>query len=213
MRASSLFGVLLGAIAFAVAAPAHAKHGPRAALKVETKTTAGADDEALHKVKSSAHFEVVAHDLRLSDARAARLEHIAARYFEATHRKITITGGTRSASTQAKLMIEKLEHGDDLRALYPDHAALGEIVAAYKEKKTHKASKTAIERAVREAIEAQMKKGVMISRHLKSGAADVRSFGMSPTQVAAFKAAVAKEPGVILLDERTQAEPHFHLSL
>lgn len=191
-----------------------AKHGTRAKLVTPGSTgKASADDEALHRVKGGAHFDVVAHDLRLSDARAGKLEHIATRYFEATHRKLTITGGTRSATTQAKLMIEKLDHGDDLKALYPEATALGEIIGAYKDGKAHKASKSAIERAVREKIEAQMKRGVMISRHLKSGAVDVRSFGMSPTQAAAFKAAVGKEPGVILLDERTAAEQHFHLSL
>jgi hypothetical protein len=36
---------------------------------------------------------------------------------------------------------------------------------------------------------------------------------MTPARVQAFRAAVAAEPGVILIDERDAAEQHFHLSL
>ena len=60
---------------------------------------------------------------------------------------------------------------------------------------------------------AQMAQGIFVSRHLRSGAADVRSRDMTAAREAAFRAAVAEEAGVVLLDERRSAEPHLHLSL
>jgi hypothetical protein len=183
------------------------------ATKDAKDASADAADGPAKKVKGNAHMEVIARDLKLSDVRAARLDRIATRYFDATKRRLVITGGSRPPDRQARLILEKLNHGDDVEKLYENKQAIGEIISAYRSAKASHAKKMTIERTTRDIIEAQMKRGVFISRHLKSGAADVRSRGMSASQEAALKDAVSKEAGVTLLDERNGPEPHFHLSL
>jgi hypothetical protein len=124
-----------------------------------------------------------------------------------------VTGGTRTPERQAELMLEKLAHGDDLVALYENKAAVTEIRNIYRESAGTRQPKKQLIRAMRDAIVAQMDKGIYISRHLKAGAADVRSRDFKAAQEAAFRAAVADEPGVVLVDERSGAEPHLHLGL
>lgn len=168
---------------------------------------------AVRKIRSGPHLEVVARDLRLDDTSSERLGRIAQRYFEATRRRLVITGGTRTPERQAELMLEKLAHGDDLVALYENKAAVTEIRNLYRDSAGARQPKKQLVRAVRDAIVAQMEKGIYVSRHLKAGAADVRSRDFKAAQEAAFRAAVADEPGVVLVDERSSAEPHLHLGL
>jgi hypothetical protein len=168
---------------------------------------------SVRKVQSGPHLEVVARDLRLDDTSSERLARIARRYFEATRRRLVVTGGTRTPERQAELMLEKLAHGDDLVALYENKAAVTEIRNIYRESAGARQPKKQLIRAIRDAIVAQMEKGIYISRHLKAGAADVRSRDFKAAQEAAFRAAVADEPGVVLVDERSGAEPHLHLGL
>jgi hypothetical protein len=181
-----------------------------AAACVDKDSIAGV---SVRKIHSGPHLEVVARDLRLDDAAGERLERIAQRYFTATRRRLVVTGGTRTPERQAELMLEKLAHGDDIVALYENKTAATEIRAVYRESAGVRQPKKQLVRAVRDVITAQMDKGVYVSRHLKAGAADVRSRDLKAPQEAAFRAAVADEPGVVLIDERGSAEPHLHLGL
>ena len=112
-------------------------------------------------------------------------------------------------------MIAKLDNGDDITKLYEQKAACGEIVAAYKAAtgEGKKKRRVGVLERVRDVIDAQVARGVFVSKHLQSGATDVRSRDMTPAQVQALRAAVASEPGVSMLDERESVEPHFHLNL
>jgi hypothetical protein len=110
-------------------------------------------------------------------------------------------------------MLEKLAHGEDIVALYENKAAVTEIRNLYRESAGVRQPKKQLIHALRDVITAQMDKGVYVSRHLKAGAADVRSRDLKAPQEAAFRRAVADEPGVILIDERASAEPHLHLGL
>ena len=65
-------------------------------------------DEPLRKIAGTMHMEVRARDLRLTPSNAQRLKRIAARYFKATHKRLVVTGGTRSPLRQAQLVYEKL---------------------------------------------------------------------------------------------------------
>lgn len=195
--------------------PAHCPPGRRG-----TKASAAAcsDKDAVagvpvRKIRSGPHLEVVARDLRLDDTAGERLERIAQRYFTATRRRLVVTGGTRTPERQAELMLNKLAHGDDIVALYENKAAATEIRAVYRESIGVRQPKKQLIRALRDVITAQMDRGIYVSRHLKAGAADVRSRDLKAPQEAAFRAAVADEPGVILIDERGGAEPHLHLGL
>jgi hypothetical protein len=168
--------------------------------------------QAVHLVRTGPDIDVQTGNLRLTDASKGRLLRIAERYHKATRRRLVITGGTRTPERQAELMLEKLEHGDDLLALYDKGPAL-EIRGAYREGKARHLAKKRLVRAMRDVILAQIGRGTYVSRHLQAGAADVRSIGMTPARLQAFRAAVAAEPGVTIFDERDAAEPHLHLNL
>ncbi len=185
-----------------------------AALLGGTGSASAESGEAIRKVTGNPHILVKARDLRLTETGVQKLSHIAAKYFKATGKKLIVTGGTRTPERQAELMREKLQHGEDIFKLYENQRAAGEIRDAWREATSRRgATRKIIVKAMRDVIVAQMQKGTFISRHLQSGAIDVRSRGLSPVQSAAFRSAVAAEPGVALLDERGGAEPHFHLSL
>ena len=197
--------------------PLHCAPGHRA-----TKASGGACPDpdpdavagvAVKKIHSGPHLEVVARDLRLDDTSRERLERIAQRYFEATRRRLVVTGGTRTPERQAELMLEKLAHGEDIVALYENKAAVTEIRNLYRDSAGVRQPKKQLIHAIRDVIAAQIDKGIYVSRHLKAGAADVRSRDLKAPQEAAFRRAVADEPGVILVDERASAEPHLHLGL
>lgn len=172
-----------------------------------------ASDETPRKVTGNAHLEVKARDLRLSDANTERLKRIAARYHAATHKKLVVTGGTRTPLRQARLMFDKLKHGDDIVALYENKQAATEIRDAYRDAVARKLARKATIQAMREVIDAQITRGLYVSKHLRSGAVDVRSWGMSGDLEKALKEAVKAEAGVTMMDERSGVEPHFHLSM
>ncbi len=170
-------------------------------------------DDALLRVKGNMHFEVLARDLRLTASDTERLKRIASRYFKATRKRLVVTGGTRTPKRQAQLMYNKLEHGEDIVALYENKAAATEIRNVYKEGTAKNLSRKRLIRSIADAIDAQIARGIYVSKHLKSGAVDVRSWGLTGKQEEALREAVKQESGVTLLDERNSSEPHFHLSL
>ena len=167
----------------------------------------------LHRIKGGAHIEVHARDLRLADTQRDRLLRIAERYFKATKRKLIITGGSRTPQRQAELMIAKLKKGEDLAKLYENRSAAAEITKLYKEGVSKRLREKPLIESLTRKIEAQMAAGNHVSKHLKAGAADVRSRDMKAAEEKALRAAVAAEAGVSLVDERQSAEPHFHLGL
>jgi hypothetical protein len=167
----------------------------------------------MRRVRKTARIETHARDLRLDAEAMDRLERIAQRYYEKTKKRLIVTGGMRHPEVQAKLMYEKLRNGDDLLKLYEQTAAAREIQRAYRDGIAKRLSRSAAVRNIKHVIEAQLARGVYVSKHLSAVAADVRSRGMSPTQERALRAAVAAEPGVEIVDERGSASPHFHLDL
>src|SRR4051794_30144172 len=100
----------------------------------------------MRRVRPGPHLVVIANDPRLGAASLVKLERIAARYFKATGRRLTITGGRRSSERQAELMREKLAHGEDLNKLY-DAVPAAEIKAAYVDGVARKLSKKRLIRA------------------------------------------------------------------
>ncbi|MDI1445435.1 hypothetical protein [Polyangium sp. 6x1] len=172
-----------------------------------------ATPEPLQKVAGTNHMEVLARDLRLTDTNAKRLDRIATRYHKATKKRLVVTGGTRTPQRQAQLMFDKLKRGDDVVALYENKAAATEVRNAYRDAAGRGEKRKGTIRAMREVIEAQIGRGTYVSKHLKSGAVDVRSWAMDGALEKALREAVKQEPGVTLMDERDGPEPHFHLNL
>lgn len=169
--------------------------------------------EPLQKVPGTNQMEVLARDLRLTDANAKRIVRIATRFHKATKKRLVVTGGTRPPQRQAELMYDKLKRGDDVVALYEHKAAATEVRNAYREAVARKEKRKGTIRVMREVIDAQIGRGVYVSKHLKSGAVDVRSWSMDAAQEKALREAVKEEPGVTLMDERDGPEPHFHLNM
>lgn len=176
------------------------------------KTPSG-KDEPLHKVKGTMHMEILARDLRLTEANTKRLERIAARYYKATKKRLVVTGGSRTPLRQAQLMYDKLVHGDDIVTVYENKAAATEVRNAYRDAVAKRLKRKATIRAIREVIDAQMSRNVFVSKHLKANAVDLRSWNMKGHLEQALKDAVKAEAGVTMMDERDGAEPHFHLNL
>ncbi len=188
-----------------------ADHGDVKKFRI-AKSSAG-KDEPLEKIAGNMYMEVLARDLRLTDSNAQKLKRIAARYFKATKSRLVVTGGTRPPARQAQLMYDKLVHGDDVLAIYENKAAAMEVRNAYRDAVAKKLKRKATIRALKEVIEAQMARSVYVSKHLRSGAVDVRSWNMKGKLEKALRDAVKQEPGVTMMDERDGAEPHFHLNL
>lgn len=170
-------------------------------------------DEPLRPVKGTMHMEILARDLRLTDANAQRIERIAARYYKATRNRLVVTGGSRTPARQAQLMYDKLVHGDDIVKVYENKAAAVEIRNAYRDAVAKRLKRKATIRAIREVIDGQIARGVYVSKHLRANAIDVRSWNMKGKLEQALRDAVKAEAGVTLMDERDSAEPHFHLNM
>jgi hypothetical protein len=170
-------------------------------------------DEVRRRLKGAKFLEVRARDISMTERSLHRLIAIAKRYHEATHKHLVVTGGTRDAERQAELMCAKLDHHDDILALYENKHLAREVTEAYEEAQKAHLSHGRTVKTIRERIQAQVARGEFISRHLLSGAADVRSRGMSPSDQQAFRHAVGEEPGASVLDERDGAAPHFHVNL
>jgi hypothetical protein len=169
--------------------------------------------DPVRPVAATTHMEVLARDLRLTDANAERLKRIAARYHKATRKRLVVTGGTRPPERQAQLMYDKLRRGEDVVALYENKPAALEVRNAYRAAVAGELPRKRVIRALKEVIEAQAARGGHVSKHLRSGAVDVRSWDMTGPQEQAFRDAVKAELGVTLMDERKSLEPHFHLNM
>ncbi len=169
--------------------------------------------EVKRSLKGNPHLEIRARDLSLTQPSLDRLMRIAKRYFDASHKVLVVTGGTRNSLRQAQLICSKLGHHEDVIALYENKKLAREVVDAYLKGASEHLGRQRIVRAVRAIIDEQIARGEYISRHMKSGAADVRSRGMSVEQQVSFRKAVAGEAGASLLDERDGAAPHFHINL
>ncbi len=142
------------------------------------------------------------------EALEARLEAVARALFRATGRRLLVTSGTRSAERQAAAMYVKARLGSNLRRVYRSDLA-APIVRAYRRGRKNKATKAEIVAEMAAVIEAQMARGLYISRHLRAGAIDVRSRGLSRNERQALRAAIRADGGIRLLEEGRP--PHFHL--
>ncbi len=134
----------------------------------------------------------------------AKVAAIAKIYRAKTGKRLLVTSGTRSAFSQARAMHNKLRLGDNVLGLYRNKGAVREILAAYK-----RGSGSAVERMAN-VIRSQTERGVYISRHLRAGAVDLRSRGLTASDKRALREAVRQVGGVSNFLEESKP-PHFHL--
>lgn len=122
-------------------------------------------------------------------------------------RSFHVTSGTRTPLGQARAMFDKLASGGRLTGLYRDYDAARQIEEAYR--RTRRAGRGPCVAAMARVVSEQIARGLYISRHLHSGAVDIRSRDMSGRERRAFRSLVARRRGVRLLEEGRP--PHFHL--
>lgn len=181
-------------------------------IRARSKHRKAAARRALDQLESSGHVDYL-ELLPTVEIRAPireRLERIASRYFRATGRRVVVTSGTRGPHGQAAAMFGKLARGSNLVRLYRNRRAARAIQNAYRSGRRLKRSRAEIVGAMAGVITNQVDQGVYISKHLLSGAVDVRSRNLSRADRRALRQAVAAERGVRVLEEHKP--PHFHLS-
>ncbi|MFO0616821.1 MAG: hypothetical protein U0414_29775 [Polyangiaceae bacterium] len=149
-------------------------------------------------------------DVNLPSKVEDRIKQVAGRYHKATGKILTVTSGTRDAASQAEAIYDKLAAGDDVVKLYKNKDAALELKAVFDRGKSDKDDKETIVARMAKAIRAQIKRGVFISAHLRSGAADIRNVDMSSAEKQSFVEA-AEKSGLRVLAETTP--PHFHVQL
>jgi hypothetical protein len=149
-------------------------------------------------------------DVSLSTKVEEKLNAVAERFRKKVGRTFVVTSGTRDPDTQADLIYVKLRAGEDLLRLYKDRVAVLELKRIYDAGRDEKRSRSNIVAQLASAIRSQIKRGVFISAHLRSGAADVRSTNMNEAEKRAFSE-IARDTGLSVMLESTP--PHFHLQL
>lgn len=149
--------------------------------------------------------------VRVPKAKRRELQRIGCSFRVAAGQPITVTSGTRSVKEQASALDKKIRAGDKRLSVYKNRTAANQLVDAWRAaSKTSKGS-SATRKALERAIGKQVKSGVYLSKHLRAGAVDVRSVGMSRKRKRAFRNAVRSVPGARVIEERRP--PHFHVEL
>lgn len=136
-----------------------------------------------------------------------KVKKIADKYHELTQKDIVITSGTRSSSSQASAMYGKAAGGDKL-SVYKDRASASAILGTFDAGVLGNKSKAEITEEIKDKIDEQIKLGKYISKHLKSGAVDIRSRNMSESNKTDFKKAARGIASTVILES---VPPHFHL--
>jgi hypothetical protein len=160
------------------------------------------------------HYQVLDDSVRMNDEVRRAVGNLADAYHSETGQNITVTDGNRTPADQADRMATRLESGQRLVGFYTDRQAATELEQAYRQATSTGGSPAEVRAAMSETIQNQIDRGVYVSDHLREGAVDVRSRGMTDPE--AFQR-LAGEQGFRVLDERTLRDgrpsprPHFHL--
>lgn len=138
------------------------------------------------------------------------LHRLAARYQRRTGRRLVVTSGYRSPRRQACAMYAKIRRGRRILRLYRHTRLAREVLRGYRRARRKRLGREATLAAMARIFSAQAKRGEYLSAHLRRGAVDIRSRGMSRRQRRIFLHLARNTPGILLvLHERHP--PHFHL--
>jgi|GEM_PF-6389158 len=130
----------------------------------------------------------------------------------AVRKPIVVTSAARTATSQADAMRTKIAMGDNVMRLYRDKRSAAQVVQAYREAKHSGASKTQVIARMAEVIKTQIDEGKFLSNHLREGAVDIRSRGLTNWERKEIVAAAQETPGVRRAIVET-IPPHIHLEL
>lgn len=143
-------------------------------------------------------------NIRLSPFVVEKLTKIAADYHAATGKSITVTDGNRTALEQAYLMIPQIEKGKF--HIYSNKSAANEVKKVYDAGIAGKKPKAHIVKDIEKVIQAQVDRGIYLSRHLRDKGADIRFSDMTSAERKVFSQIVIKHGGDPLIED-----DHFHL--
>ncbi|AIE84146.1 Very large tegument protein [Fimbriimonas ginsengisoli Gsoil 348] len=180
-------------------------------LKSSDLETKMASEQAVAQINSAIPYHVQP-GIKMVPHIEQKVAEIAQKQFQLSGRQIVITSGTRTASSQAEAMRDKLALGDNVVRLYKNKKAAASIVHAYKEAKHEGASDDQVAEHMAQVIQSQVDKGVYISSHLKSGAVDIRTKDLSDSEKHDLMLAVRQEPGVVKTLQES-IPPHLHIEL
>lgn len=138
----------------------------------------------------------------------AKVKKIADDYHAQTSKDIVVTSGTRSAASQADAMYTKFLQGGSY-TIYKNHTAAKEVFDIYSNAATG-TDKNKVITDMETKITEQIGNQNYLSKHLKSGAVDIRSRDMTKDEKETFKKIAKPYASVIILEVKP---PHFHLSL
>lgn len=140
-----------------------------------------------------------------------RLAELAAAFQAETGKSLVITDGTRRPEVQAELMLRNLERGDDIVRNYANKTAARAVREAYAEAQRGGLGRADTLKALTAVIQAQVKAGDYVSKHLREGAVDVRCTDLSARERATLKR-LAKARDIAVVDESRTSTPHYHLN-
>src|SRR5690606_13170758 len=100
-----------------------------------------------------------------------RIGEVAAIYHAKTRRTLEITSGYRSPSRQAAAMYVKLAAGGSL-AIYKNQSLVEPLRKAYRDGRKKRWKRERIIAAMADVLEAQVARGVYLSRHMRGRAFD-----------------------------------------
>lgn len=150
--------------------------------------------------------------VRLTGDVKARVERLGRRYTKKTGRHLVVTSGTRSPLEQAAAMYTKLRRRHNLLRLYRKTALAKQVIRAYRKARRARLGRKATLYAMARVMRAQLARGEYLSLHMRDGAVDIRSRGLSRKQKRVFRRLVRQERDIVLIKEE-RYPPHFHLEV
>lgn len=153
--------------------------------------------------RAGAHFTVKEAGIEIPPCVRNLLVRISDDFYGTTGKGLVVTDGTRSAERQARMLYLKLRDGEDIVRLYAAKSLAREITRAYEDDPT--------EAAILAVIREQVRSGDFISKHLRSGAIDLRTRDFSSGELSTLKSTI-RSHGVQVVDETGTRRPHYHLN-
>lgn len=142
----------------------------------------------------------------------APLGRLAERFLAATGRRLVFTSGMRTPEAQAQAMLQKIHLGQSLVRLYRKQDAIRELLAAYRGAQRAGHGKGATIAILASMLRAQMRRGVYLSLHLRSGAVDMRTRNLTPRDRRIFRRLVS-EFHELYIGVEERVPPHIHLEV
>lgn len=183
----------------------------QAGVKAKDHSTRLATKQAIAQVDGTVKYRVTS-GVKMPVPIEATVARIAKQAAPRIGGPVVVTSAARTPTSQAEALRTKISLGDNIVRLYANKEAAKSVLYAYKQAKHAGGSKAQVVAAMADVIQAQTEKGVYLSNHLREGAVDLRTRGLSGWQRKHLVAAVNGTPGVrTTLLESTP--PHLHVEI